>query len=172
MNGIHAVEDSKLATSAQRYHFAYQKRQMLSRTPSGNGDPYKSSDLKDDAKDTIYAYPGPGSRPRKTLQPWTCTTEQVMMKAQKTFSSQGLLVPEVGGPVSWTRPNNTTFTERKTLHHSEWWIVSAMFSDYQFIQKHLPLLLLFKDENHVVCMFKIDRVFIRSYLNTRVLKIS
>ncbi|TGZ56824.1 hypothetical protein CRM22_010074 [Opisthorchis felineus] len=61
MNGIHTFEDSKLATSAQRYHFAYQKRQMLSRTPSGDGDPSKSPDLKDDAKDTIYAYPGLGS---------------------------------------------------------------------------------------------------------------
>ncbi|OON14365.1 hypothetical protein X801_09844, partial [Opisthorchis viverrini] len=32
MNGAHTVDDSKLATSAQRYHFEYQKRQMLSRT--------------------------------------------------------------------------------------------------------------------------------------------
>ncbi|KAG5442234.1 hypothetical protein CSKR_100180 [Clonorchis sinensis] len=85
MNGIHAVEDSKLATSAQRYHFAYQKRQMLSRTPSGNGDPYKSSDLKDDAKDTIYAYPGPGSTtPLELKNPIYCEHAESLVKSDQS----------------------------------------------------------------------------------------
>ncbi|KER19190.1 hypothetical protein T265_11952 [Opisthorchis viverrini] len=73
------------------------------------------------------------------------------------------------------------------------WIVSGVFSDCmstsmtshfvgakclskdgddfgQFIQKHLRLLLLFKDENDVVRTFQIDKVFFTGYLNTRVLE--
>ncbi|KAG5447306.1 hypothetical protein CSKR_110153 [Clonorchis sinensis] len=40
----------------------------------------------------------------------------------------------------------------------------------QFIQKHLRLLLLFEDENDIVCIFQIDKVFAAGYVNTGVLE--
>ncbi|KAG5443304.1 hypothetical protein CSKR_109066 [Clonorchis sinensis] len=40
----------------------------------------------------------------------------------------------------------------------------------QFIQKRLRHLLLFEDENDVICILQIDKVFFASYLNTRVLE--
>ncbi|KAG5450958.1 hypothetical protein CSKR_105286, partial [Clonorchis sinensis] len=62
------------------------------------------------------------------------------------------------------------------------WIVSGAFSDCistmhtkgrddfgQFIQKHLRLLL-FEDENDVVCILQLNNVFFTGYLNTRVLE--
>ncbi|KER27571.1 hypothetical protein T265_05390 [Opisthorchis viverrini] len=85
MNGAHTVDDSKLATSAQRYHFEYQKRQMLSRTLSGDGDPSKSPDLKDDAKDTIYAYPGLGpTTPLELENPIYCEHAMDVVKSNQS----------------------------------------------------------------------------------------
>ncbi|KAG5450529.1 hypothetical protein CSKR_101690 [Clonorchis sinensis] len=40
----------------------------------------------------------------------------------------------------------------------------------QFIEKHLCLPFLFKDENDVVCIFQIDKVFFKSSLNTGIYK--
>ncbi|KAG5450969.1 hypothetical protein CSKR_105278 [Clonorchis sinensis] len=79
------------------------------------------------------------------------------------------------------------YVKRSTTSSASPWIVSGVFSDWmsrsmtlhfvgtkcnqrrddfvQFIQKHLRLLRLFEDENDVVRIFQIDKVFIRGHLN-------
>ncbi|KAG5445405.1 V-type proton ATPase subunit C 1-A [Clonorchis sinensis] len=78
---------------------------------------------------------------------------------------------------------NTTSKIRKTLHHfrhlSEYDLTRCGCTVYtkgrnefgQFIQKHMHLLLC-EHENDIVCVFQIDNVFVRGYLNTGALETS
>ncbi|KAF5400111.1 Neural proliferation differentiation and control protein 1, partial [Paragonimus heterotremus] len=57
LKGLQNSDDQKLATSAQRYHFAHQKQQMLSRTSGSSEHPVKE-ETDAETEDIIYECPG------------------------------------------------------------------------------------------------------------------